>query len=304
MRVAAIDIGSNSVLLTIAEAGSPQPIPLTIVHDEGRIVGLSKGMLNYGGITPEAEERAAHCLKDYRRAIETFKPEKVVATGTEVFRRARNGETVRAQLSEALGSQIRILSGDEEAEMSFWSCQKEHPQKSVEKIVFDIGGASTELCWGNEKGIRERVSLKVGSVVLSEKFNLHNGGEPSAAQAFITAALKEARWTQSLPKTCGIGVAGTITSLFSIQFKVPKYDRQLIHLKQMMCSDVLRIQNEMLSMPLEARRKIIGLQADRADVFPGGMVIANSICQYFGWQEVTCMDSGIRFGALYEAMNL
>lgn len=303
-RAAAIDIGSNSILLTIAEPNSPKAIPLKILFDEAQVTGLSKGLAAGDLITESAQERALKTLNFYRSKIDEFKPSLFKVVGTEAFRRAKNGEEVRKRLSAALKQEIELISGNQEAELSFWSVQKEHPEKNKAKVVFDIGGASTELCLGNDQGIQERVSLKVGSVTLTEKFSLQEGGDPTAADRFVKSLLNEVEWAKKSQTTIGVGVAGTFTSLIAIHFKLTSYSRDKVHGFSLSAEDVLRYRNLMLEMKLADRKQVLGLQADRADVFAGGMVIANAICEHFRWPQVMCMDAGIRFGVLYQLLNL
>lgn len=304
MRAAAIDIGSNSILLTIAEPGSPKKIPLKILFDDAHVTGLSKGLAAGDMITEAAQERAFKTLRFFREKLDEFRPDIFKPVGTESFRRARNGEDVRKKISEILKTELEIISGQEEAELSFWSVQKEHPDAHASKIVFDIGGASTELCLGSEAGIQERVSLKVGSVTLTEKFKLQEGADFQFATEFVRSLIAENSWTKNVGKTLGIGVAGTMTSLIAIDLGLTDYNRDKVHGFSLPARDVFRYRDKMLSMPLADRKRVAGLQADRADVFGGGMVIAATICDYFRWDKVTCMDAGIRFGVLYKILGL
>lgn len=306
MRAGAIDIGSNSILLTIAEPDAPKAIPLKILFDEARVTGLSKGLQAGGVITPEAQNRAFDCLKDYRRELDKFKPDVFKAVGTEAFRRATNGEEVRTKISEILQTPLEIISGDQEAELSFWSVQKEHPDSQALKIVFDIGGASTELCLGNDRGILERVSLKVGSVVLTEKFGLDRVSSATQASHYVRSLIEEASWTKTVAQnpSLGIGVAGTMTSMIAVVLGLTDYDRAQVHGFAVDSQRVQQLRDRILSTEGDQRRSIRGLEPNRADVFGGGMTIASAICDYFHWKKVTCMDAGIRFGVLYELLKL
>jgi len=304
MKAAAIDIGSNSILLTIAEPESPRPIPLKICFDEANVTGLSKGLAAGDKITEAAQERAFKVLRHYREVLDQHRPEKFRVVGTEAFRRASNGEVVRQRISEILGKEVDIISGQEEAELSFWSVQKEHPDRTTKKIVFDIGGASSELCLGSSQGIEERVSLKVGSVTLTEKFNLQEASSPEAATSFVKSLIDEAQWPRKISRSIGIGVAGTMTSLMAIDLGLLHYNRDKVHGFSIPAADVRRYRDKMLSLSLKDRQNIVGLEANRADVFGGGLIIASSICDYFGWSHVTCMDAGIRFGVLYDLLGL
>lgn len=304
MRAAAIDIGSNSILLTIAEPGSPKSIPLKILFDECQVTGLSKGLQAGENITDAAQARAFECLRHYRSKIDEFKPNLLRAIGTESFRRAKNGPLIQKQISEILGTELEIISGHREAELSFWSVQKEYPESKKEKLVFDIGGASTELCLGSESGILERTSLKVGSVVLSEKFNLLDSCDPKAAHDYVIELLRSLPWAQQAKSAVGIGVAGTMTSLVAIELKLKDYDRNRVHGHVLSNVKIRQWRDTICALPLAKRKQLAGLQADRADVFSGGLTIVHAITEFFGWKNLVCMDSGIRFGALYELLKV
>ncbi len=301
-RAAAIDIGSNSLLLTVAELGKQSPIPLEILHDEANVTGLSKGLAKDGVITEQAFERSAPVLKKYRGIIQDLQATHVKTTATEVLRRAKNGDEVRKRIEAILEHPVELISGDREAELSFWSVQKEL-NDGRPKLVFDIGGASTELCLGSYLGIEKRVSLKVGSVLLTEMYKLQNFCDPKPAIDYVRTLIHDIPWTTPPPACTGFGVAGTMTTLVAMELKLDRYDRTSVH--------GLSISRERLKNWLKfvCSRKtddriVPGLTVKRADVISGGFSIAFALAEHFGWNEITCMDSGIRFGVLYELLGI
>lgn len=301
-RVAAIDIGSNSILLAIAEPGSAQAIPLKILVDEAHVTSLSKGVIQSKMISNASLERSFGVFRRYRELLDEFKIDRMKVVGTEVFRRANNGEDVRKKISEIIQAPVEIISGEREAELSFWSVQKEFSNQSA-KIVFDIGGASTEVCWGSENGIEKRVSLKVGSVVLTEQFGLNAKSKIEPALSHVKGLLREVEWTKSVPPTTGIGVAGTITTLFAVEQKLAHYSRSAVHGKTLSTERLQSWAEEVLKRTVQKRAELPGLPEDRADVFGGGLTIALALAQYFQWHQICCMDSGVRFGLLYEQLG-
>ena len=299
---AAIDIGSNSILLSI---GKPDGNQLKMIVDECRVTGLAKGVLQGGSISSQALERSKTALREYRQTLDKH-PEinglKVVAT--ESLRRPKNGEKVRKALSECIGSEIEIISGDREAELSFWSVQKEHPDQNQNKFVFDIGGASTELIFGNSTGILQAESLKFGSVLLTEEFRLNETVRESNALQSVESAIKKSRVYKEFQeaKCLGIGVAGTMTTLLAVQKKLRHYEQSKVHLARISQQNVFDWMNKVLALPLTEREKIVGLPKNRADIFGGGLVIIYALCRCFHWNEITCMDAGVRVGLLYEML--
>jgi exopolyphosphatase/guanosine-5'-triphosphate,3'-diphosphate pyrophosphatase len=293
-RVAAIDIGSNSILLTIVETSKP----LKILVDEAHVTGLAKGLSKDGMIQRERIEKSIAVLQRYRKLLDEHGVTTLKVAATEAMRKAKNGSEVKSLVEEVLRAPVDLISGEREAELSFWSVQKEFQNTTAKKIVFDIGGASTELAYGAENGIEKRVSLKVGSVLLTEKFSLENSGAPEEPIEYVTNLLKDLDW-QTGP-TLGMGVAGTVTTLFAIHQKLTTYNRLKVHGQTILRRDVEKILQDVLTRNLEERKNIEGLPFDRADVFGGGICIIDALMKHFGWNEIYCMDSGVRFGLIYE----
>lgn len=308
LKVATIDIGSNSLLLTIVSLTGSQ---VKILVDEARVTGLAKGVMAGGEIQVERLENSLKVMKEYSDLIEKHKPIQVKAVATEALRRASNGESIRRHLETALQHPIELISGDQEAELSFWSVQKEYPNKKSGKLVFDIGGASTELCLGSAHGIQDRFSVKVGSVLVTEKFGLNKPSKTSEAESYVNSLLKDLAWSHGMwdcrvrpgvatpPNALGIGVAGTMTTLLSMELGLSKYQRDAVHMATISKDRVEYWMNEVCSKKLEDRAQIPGLGPERADVMGGGLVIVKSLMDYFSWSEITCMDAGVRWGLIW-----
>jgi exopolyphosphatase/guanosine-5'-triphosphate,3'-diphosphate pyrophosphatase len=304
VRAAAIDIGSNSLLLTIAEAGQPQKIPLKLIVDEAHVTGLSKGLAHGKIITDASFEKSAKVFFRYAKLIEENKCDEVKVVATEALRRASNGDQIKKKIEDILKHPVELISGPREAELSFWSVQKEFGSSAKPILVFDIGGASTELCLGSSTGIQQRISLKVGSVVLSETFGLQSVESPEKAIEYVRKMIKEVPWLKGIKDATGVGVAGTITSLFAIHLNLEKYSRAAVHHSTMNLEAISAILDRVMAMDTPQRGSITGLSLDRADVFGGGLSIVKAIMLECGWNQITCMDSGVRFGVLYEILGI
>lgn len=304
MSVGAIDIGSNSILLTIADRGEPTAIPLKLIVDEAHVTGLSKGLAQGASITEEARARAYKVLKHYAGILKEHRVEEFKVVATEALRRAKNGGEVRKQIEDIFSAPVEIISGDREAELSFWSVQKEFSDSKAKKIIFDIGGASTELCLGNDQGIESSVSVKVGSVVLTEKFNLQKKCSPNPAKDYVMSLLREVPWLEKMEDTLGIGVAGTMTTLMAMEKKISAYDRKLVHNMSITREQTDHWLSEVCARDNVDRPSLVGLSADRADVFSGGIIILKSLIDYIGWKKVICMDAGVRLGVIYEMLKI
>jgi len=303
-RASAIDIGSNSILLTIVEKDKP----LKVLFDEAYVVGLARGLGNQGVISEDSLQRALTVLAKCKETIQKYDVENLKVVGTEAFRKAKNGPQVKQKIEEVLACPLEIITGNREAELSFLGVQNEFKDSAASKIVFDIGGASTELCLGSESGINQLESLKIGSVLLTEKFGLMNAQQSDTsykdALTFVKNIIQASGWEPFQAKSLGIGVAGTITNLLSIEKELKEYSRDAVHGKSISLKKMEYWLKEILHKTVEERKKIVGMHPDRADVFGGGLVIAVALTTYFGWKEIYCMDSGVRYGLLYEMFNL
>lgn len=299
-KIACIDLGSNSFLLSIARLDSSG---LQVMVDECRVVGIAKRLTPEGRVSAEALERARKVLSEYRNLISEAKVDKVIAVATESLRRPTNGEAVKAQLENFLGHNIQIISPEKEAELSFWSVEKDPLSPPGKKLVFDIGGASTELIVGESKGIEVLTSLKLGSVVLTELFELERPSPYNAALLYCRKIIEESSLSSSKVQN-GIGVAGTVTTLLSVHHGIETYRRDLVHGASISKSDLRNWLDRIFSLDLEARKKIKGLPAERADVFGSGALIALALMEHFEWDKIWCFDTGVRYGLIYEELKL
>ena len=298
-RIAAIDIGSNSLLLTILEL-TPQGD--RILFDESRVTGLAKGLPKGSVVPAEKLKKSVEALSYFAQVIHDFKVESVRAVATAGLRRVADHEQAKQVLEQALGFPIELISGDREAELSFWSVQKDFKDSQSMKLVFDIGGASTELIYGNDSGIKQSVSLELGSVVLSDEFKLQNVCDPEPALHRVLEILRKSSFarSQDYVGAIGVGVAGTMTTTISVDRALTSYKREYAHHQTISKERIDFWRKRILSIPFSEREKIVGLPANRADVFGGGLTIIYALCEHFQWNEVVCADSGVRFGLLHE----
>ena len=300
-RIAAIDIGSHSILLTIVEKDLKQHPPFKILCEQIGMTGLARGLHETNFISEQSANRSLQVLHKYHDLIEQHRVQNCCVVATEALRLAKNGADFKQKAEKILKHSIEIISGDREAELSFWSVQKEFLPKESQKVVFDIGGASTEISIGSSQGIEQKESLKIGSVILSEKFGLQSVSESTKALSYVLSILENRPW--KLLPSLGIGVAGTITTLLALEMNLTEYKRASVHKTELSTFRLKFWMEQILSMDLEARYRLPALPRNRADVFGGGLVIAYGLTQWFGWNKIYCMDSGVRFGLIYEMLG-
>lgn len=291
---AVIDIGSNSVLLLIArrrEDGS-----LEIERDEARIARLSEGVSATGRISEDAIGRTVEILADYRRIAEDSNAA-VEAVATEGLRMASNQEDFLVAAHRALGQPVRLISGEEEARLSYLSVAREC-EPGTELRVVDIGGASTELVSGRGESVESVVSHKLGSVRLTE-LHVHSDpivpGELSAIESAVASALAR----QPLPPAEAVhGLAGTVTTVAALLLGLEDYDRERVDGSQFSVSEVRALRDQLATQTQAERCTRACLPAKRADVIVAGITILLSILAHCGASKLVVRDRGLRYALL------
>ena len=303
-RVAAIDLGTNSTRLLVADVDNGR---ISDLARETRITRLGEGVDERRRLLPGPIARVRNVLTDFRRSAESLGAERTLAIATSAVRDAENGEAFLGEVEWSYGFATRMLSGHEEALLTFRGVTSERTLEQGTVIV-DIGGGSTELIAGGRDGIRWRDSLDIGSGRLTERF-LHSDpptqDELDAAAAAVRALLAERVADEIRSDTSSaIGVAGTITSLATLAFGLDEYDRERVHGSEL-STDALEEQLQRLaSVPLDERRGMRPLDPDRASVIVGGAVVAREVLAYFGLDKLEISERDILDGAALAAAEL
>ena len=287
MRVAAIDIGTNTTLLLVAEdrGGS-----LFAVREEATITRLGEGVDVARKLAPAAIERTNACLVKYAEITRELGVERVGVVGTSAMRDAGGGEEIRSKVRELFGVEARTISGEEEARLTFDGATGGLAVgESVS--VFDIGGGSTEIVVAERGSILASKSFDVGSVRLTER----HGEDRDAIRRAIEAAFAT---DQSVWKGWGdvVGIAGTVTTLAAVALSMDPYDGARVHGHVMTRDDVAGVVDRLAAMPLEERKKTRGLEPKRADVIVAGGLIVLAVMDELKTQSIIVSDRGVRWG--------
>lgn len=302
-RVASFDIGSNTVIMLIAERGETG---WHVVTDEAEITRVSEGLDKHGSLFREGLERTGEALARFDELAQDFAVNHRIATGTAPFRRAANGAEAAAELSLLIGTNIDVVSGEHEAELSLLATRGSFPDLKRAQIV-DIGGASTELIDAFPDGSHAVVSLDVGAVRLTERCVTSDpisADERTALQAAITDALSRASVKRFVPPPVLVGVAGTVTTLAALSLEMAEYDADRVHGHRLSRAEVARIENALFALSLSQRKTLAGMPAKRADVIPAGAMLLRSVMDHLGADEVLVSDRGIRWGRLFERFGV
>ncbi|MEQ3551672.1 Ppx/GppA phosphatase family protein [Pseudonocardia nematodicida] len=286
-RVAAIDCGTNSIRLLVADVTESFDglKDLRDLHREMRIVRLGKGVDATGRLDPEALERTRVALVDYAVAARRKGAERLRMVATSATRDASNREDFFAMVRDVLGVEAEIITGDEEARLSFVGAVGDLDPDDGPFVVTDVGGGSTEVVVGELRdGVAEVTaarSVDIGSVRLTERClpsDPPSSDEIATARAVATEVLAEA--FASVPvegARTWVGVAGTITTLSGIAQELPAYDREAVHLSTLSREDLHRVADQLIHAPRAEREKHGALHPGRVDVIGAGSLVVQAL---------------------------
>ena len=319
-RVAALDCGTNSLRLLVAEV-DPGRGEMTDLSRRMEIVRLGQGVDQTGRLAPEALARTIGVLREYAAVIDAAAVEAVRMVATSATRDADNSAEFVGQVKEVLGIAPEVLTGTEEAMLSFVGATAElrgHPD-GAPFLVADIGGGSTEFVLGPPGGYggagsppmsggfrgvappgQHSISVNIGCVRMTER-HLHGdppaGREVAAATADIDAALD--RVADALPVRDArtlVGLAGSVTTVAAIAMGLPGYDAARIHHARVSAAEVHAVTRDLLAQTRAARAAICVMHPGRVDVIGGGALVLDRIMQRFGFGEVLVSEHDILDG--------
>lgn len=274
MRVAAFDCGTNSLRLLIAEVAEDGT--LTDLRRETRIVRLGQGVDATGEFAPEALERTFAVAREYAEVAAEYSPEKLRFVATSASRDVKNRDEFFAGIVSILGVVPDVITGDEEARLSFLGATANLSTDDGPFLVMDLGGGSTELVLGTDD-VESAVSMDIGSVRLTERhFPAETPDEDQirAAIADIDDHLDQAAQAVdfSAPRTF-IGVAGTITTVTAGVLGLSSYQREKIHGARLTVADIEGESQKLLSMDRESRAALGYMHPGRVDVIGAGSLL-------------------------------
>jgi len=305
-RFAFIDIGTNTILCLIAEIKNDGSFD--VFDDLAEITRLGQGVHQTGRISPEGEERSLKVLQRYLERCKRLNVEKIIAVGTSALRDARNSAEVRARFEVQLGLDVRVISGDEEAEYAFLAVEQGLPLNRRELLVVDVGGGSTEFVRGNAAGVVEAISIGVGSVRLTEQFLRSDPVQTEECEKMVIAIEKELtrlpnQWLKDDSILTLVGIAGTFTTLSAVEKKLVCYTHGEVHGSRLTLSEVRRQVALFQGKTIMERKAIPGLEPKRADVILAGACLIERIMTLFHSERVIVSDHGVRYGLLHECLK-
>ncbi|CAM5433013.1 hydrolase [Streptomyces xanthochromogenes] len=296
-RVAAIDCGTNSIRLLVADADTATG-EITDLDRRMTIVRLGQGVDRTGRLAPEALERTFAACREYAAVIKDLGAERLRFVATSASRDAENRDDFVRGVLGILGVEPEVISGDQEAEFSFVGATKELDGDD-DYLVVDIGGGSTEFVVGSA-GVEAARSVDVGCVRMTER---HRPGDPAtpeqiaAIRADIEAALDLAEQTVPLrePRTL-VGLAGSVTTVAAISLGLSAYDSAALHHARISYEEVAAVTGRLLASTHEERAAIPVLHPGRIDVIGAGALVLQAVMERTGAREVVVSEHDILDG--------
>jgi len=301
-RVASIDIGTNTILLLIAKVEEGKVNPLFEIETVAR---LGEGVQKNGILLKEAMDRSLQTLAQYLKWCQELEVQKVFTAGTSALREAKNSEDFLNLVKEKLDLPIEVISGEEEAQLSFLAVAKDLGKVKEPILVVDVGGGSTEFILGKGDQISQWISLPLGSVRFTEEFLR---SDPVQEEEWEKMERKIQEYLVTIPHSqepiSMVVVGGTATTLASVEQGLEDFIAEKIH-HFVLGKEALK--NQLLlyrSKTIDERRKISGLPIARADV-----ILAGGAILYLAMEELKCPSvliscHGVRYGLLYKKLNL
>jgi exopolyphosphatase/guanosine-5'-triphosphate,3'-diphosphate pyrophosphatase len=303
-RLAVIDIGTNSIRLTIAEATSPREY--RVLDDEKETVRLGRGMTRTGRLDPVAVERALGAVRRMKQIAAGFEVTQLKAIATCAVREAKDGEDFCRRMQEEVGLEVEVISDRREAELAFFSVARSFDLEGKNVAVVDIGGGSAEIILSRGNIVEESYSLPLGAVRVTERFKI---GDTLGTKAFDSLLRRLGRRVRKLvgkpllvPHVL-IGSGGTFSALGSMVLA----QRGKAHLPLQGCqvsrAELSTLLNRLRKMSLKARCGVPGLSPDRADIILGGLAVIDRIMRHLKVNNLQVHTGGIRQGLLLSQLG-
>jgi exopolyphosphatase / guanosine-5'-triphosphate,3'-diphosphate pyrophosphatase len=297
-RVAAVDLGTNSTRLLVADVRDG-----TLEERLRRltITRLGEGVDERRRLLPLPIARVRNTLTEYRQELEAHGAERTLAIGTSALRDAENGEAFLGEVEWSYGFETRLLDGQEEAAMMLRGVAAGREESLEDTVVVDIGGGSTELVLAANGSTPSAVSVDVGCVRLTERFL--RSDPPTAAELADAAAYTRGLLPDITPRVA-IGVAGTVTTLATLDLRLDEYDPVLTHGHRIPRATLDRELERLAAMTLEERLRVPGLEPGRAPVIVAGLVVLGKVLDAYGLAEIEVSERDILHGAALAAAEL
>ena len=304
LRICAIDVGTHStrsLTCDVREDGRWEEV------DRGlRVTAMGKGLAREGRIRPEAALRAADAIGEFARRARIKGAARILAQGTMALRSASNSAEIIAIMEERAGLPVSIISGREEAELTYSGAAKALGKEEDEITIVDVGGGSTEVVWRSGGAGPRPVSFDTGCLTLTDRFLSSDPPSPEERERMeesISLSLAEALpLPRHIPSEL-VGAGGTITTAAAIELRMAEYDGARVHGMRMDLEKIAATYRRLAGMPLAERENVTGLMKERAPVIVAGLAVVKGLMEYLGAGRITVSDYGILLGTIMKAFR-
>jgi len=298
-RYAVIDVGTNSVKFHIGEKGPD--FAWRTIADRAEVTRLGERLTETGEISREAMERTVTAIAGMATEAQRDGVSAIAAVGTMGMRTARNSDAFIAEVEQRSGVRIEVISGEEEGRLAYLAVKAGLGVADGALVVFDTGGGSTQFTFGRGSVVDERFSLNVGAVRYTERFGL--GGVVSTEQlrAALDAIAKDlARLDSARSPDALVGMGGAVTNIAAVMLGLARYDADVVQGARVERAEVERQIELYRSGSVDDRRRVVGLQPQRADVILAGACIVQTVMAKLRKDSLRVSDHGLRHGLLVE----
>ena len=295
MRKCVIDVGTNSTRFIIGESDS-----LWLCQFGNEITRLGEDVSRTGEIKPQAMARTIKVIRRYVSIAQRHKAEKTVIIATSVCRDARNTEEFRNEVWRETGLEVRILTGEEEAFLTYRGVKRTLNLPPGRVLVIDIGGGSTELCLGEGEKLLRQGSFDVGCVRLTERyFRRDPPGRWAKARAARASRSVLAGFFRGLSTVeTVVGVGGTVTTLACLGLELDRYWPAHVHNSTLTLAEIKKLSVELCAVDLEERRRVLAVDPDRADIIIAGTIILQQALRLACAEKMKVSNCGLLYGEL------
>lgn len=303
-RLAAIDIGTNTIKLLVAAV---EVDAITALHEDSQTTRLGEGVATTKRLAPAAIERTVAGIAAFADRARGMGATKLLAVATSGAREARSTEQFLARAREVAGLDVEIISGEREAELIFAGVSTDGGLRGQRLLVMDVGGGSAEIITGRDGHIENRVSLPAGAVRLTERFLRADPVSTAELDALLQHGrelLRPEMAQFSLEGRVMIGTGGTVTTAAAIDQSLAKFSIEKINRHPLARQRLTAMLERLRRLPLAERRNVPGLPPKRADIIIAGLAIYVTAMELAGIEQLTVSTRGLRFGLLAERCGL
>lgn len=303
-RLAAIDIGTNSIRCIVVEASRNGSY--RILDDEKETVRLGEGIASRGAISNAAIQRAELAISRMTKLVKGLGVRGVEAVATSAVRSATNGPALVARLETILGVPIQVISGEQEAALAAQSALRNFDMQGQRYGVLDVGGGSVELTTAQGQVVEEHYSLELGAVVMTERFlrgDPLRGTDLEKFRRHLRAELKKRFGNDKLQLPLLVGSGGTVTAIAQMVLQYRREELPSVQGVTVLRSEVVHILAMLQRKTLAERKTVPGLSPDRADIIVAGVGVVDTLMEFFGSNSLLVNARGIREGVILQALQ-